>query len=104
MLFLVGIGGMLGALSRFLLSTWITSKASSRFPFATWIINISGSFCLGILAAYHLKNTIPEWTWLLLGTGFLGAFTTFSTFAYETILLLKKRTCSQHSSMSLLLS
>lgn len=87
----VGVGGIFGALSRYLLGKWIASKVASSFPFGTWIINISGSFFLGFLAVLHLEHTIPEWLWLILGTGFLGAYTTFSTFGYETIQLLKKR-------------
>ncbi|WP_066065122.1 fluoride efflux transporter CrcB [Neobacillus soli] len=87
----VGIGGIFGAISRFLLGKWITSKSSSSLPFGTWIINISGSFVLGFLAVLHLGNGIPDWIWLLCGIGFLGAFTTFSTFGYETIQLLQKR-------------
>ncbi|MEC0259902.1 fluoride efflux transporter CrcB [Paenibacillus lautus] len=87
----VGIGGIFGAISRFLLGKWITSKAVSRFPVGTWLINISGSFLLGLLAALHGNLIVPDWTWLLLGTGFLGAYTTFSTFGYETIQLLQKK-------------
>lgn len=87
----VGIGGVFGAISRFLLGKWITSKTSVVFPFGTWIINISGSFVLGLLAVLHLGNVIPVWSWLLFGTGFLGAYTTFSTFGYETIQMLQKK-------------
>ncbi|ADL07221.1 fluoride efflux transporter CrcB [Thermosediminibacter oceani] len=90
-MFLVGVGGIIGAISRFVLGKWITSKASSAFPFGTWIINISGSFILGILAVLHFNNAISEGLWLLFCTGFLGAYTTFSTFGYETILMLQKK-------------
>lgn len=88
---LVGIGGIFGAIVRFLLGKWITGKTSVVFPFGTWIINISGSFILGILAVLHFSNVIPEWSWLLFGTGLLGAYTTFSTFGFETIQMLQKK-------------
>lgn len=90
-MWLVAIGGMFGAAARFLLGKWVTSKINSSFPFGTWGINISGSFLLGLLAALHVKNMAPDWMWLLLGIGFLGAFTTFSTFAYETIQMLQRK-------------
>lgn len=87
----VGIGGIFGAISRFLLGKWITGKTSAVFPFGTWIINISGSFVLGLLVVLHVSDVIPYWSWLLFGTGFLGAYTTFSTFGYETIQMLQKK-------------
>lgn len=88
---LVGIGGIVGAIARFLLGKWITSKTTAAFPFGTWIINLTGSFILGILAVLHDSKIIPEWSWLLIGTGVLGAYTTFSTFGYETIQMLQKK-------------
>jgi len=87
----VGIGGVLGAISRFLLGKWITGKTPATFPFGTWIINISGSFLLGLLAVLHVNQVIPDWSWLLLGIGFLGAYTTFSTFGYETMTLIENQ-------------
>ncbi|MBS4209454.1 fluoride efflux transporter CrcB [Bacillus sp. FJAT-50079] len=87
----VGIGGIGGAIVRFLLGKWIAGKTTSSFPIGTWIINITGSFFLGILFVLHLRHMFSDWAWLLLGTGFLGAYTTFSTFGYETIQLLEKK-------------
>lgn len=91
MILLVGVGGMCGAVSRFLLGKWITHRLASRFPFGTWIINLSGSFVLGILAVFYVDHMMPEWAWFLCGIGFLGAYTTFSTFGYETIQLLQQK-------------
>jgi len=91
MMLLAGIGGMLGTLARFYLGKWMARVTPAGYPFGTWTINISGSFLLGLLAAWHMKGMISEWTWLLLGTGFLGGYTTFSTFSYETILMLQSR-------------
>jgi fluoride exporter len=91
MIWLVGLGGIFGALSRFLLGKWITSKSDSPFPLGTWIINLSGCFVLGLLAYLHVQYAFPEWGWYLLGVGFLGAYTTFSTFGFETIQFMVKR-------------
>jgi len=80
---LVAIGGFFGAISRFSLSNLFKSKMSSAFPFATLTVNLLGSFLLGIIIGANLEST---WR-LLLGTGFMGAFTTFSTFKLENIIL-----------------
>ncbi|HZG71342.1 MAG TPA: fluoride efflux transporter CrcB [Chondromyces sp.] len=87
---LAGVGGILGAITRYLLGKWISEKNNSAFPFSTWIINLSGSFFLGFLANLHFNGLLPAWSWLLIGTGFLGAYTTFSTFGYEVIQMLQK--------------
>lgn len=88
MIGIVGLGGVLGTLLRYYLGKWVTSKTGTRFPWGTWIINLSGSMLLGVLSALHTGQAIPEWCWLMLGTGFCGAYTTFSTFGYETITLI----------------
>jgi CrcB protein len=80
---LVAIGGFFGAISRFGMSGWIKSKISTLFPIATLIINLIGSFLLGIIIGSDFLN---DWK-LLFGTGFMGAFTTFSTFKLENIQL-----------------
>ncbi|THE13417.1 fluoride efflux transporter CrcB [Bacillus timonensis] len=84
---LVAVGGFLGAISRFGLSNFIKGRYPSAFPIATLFINLIGSFLLGLIFGAHLENT---WK-LLFGTGFMGAFTTFSTFKLENIQLLAKR-------------
>ncbi|WP_018752499.1 fluoride efflux transporter CrcB [Paenibacillus sanguinis] len=92
MIVLVGFGGILGTLLRFYLGRWVairTARRGSWFPWGTWIINISGSLLLGILTSLHFHGTIPDWSWLILCTGFCGAYTTFSTFGYETVSLIE---------------
>lgn len=82
---LVGIGGIFGALSRFELGRLISRKAASFFPLATFLINISGAIALGVLTGIKASSSVT----LLLGDGFLGAYTTFSTFMYEGFHLMK---------------
>jgi CrcB protein len=85
---LIGIGGVFGANARFLISTWAAGRWGTTFPFGTLIVNVSGCFLMGALlqlVADYFGNDEPAT--LLLATGFLGAYTTFSTFAYETVAL-----------------
>jgi CrcB protein len=88
--FIIGIGGFIGAISRYGLATWIGQQWGRTFPLGTFVINVSGSFLIGLfmtlLAEKFMAN--PQWR-LLLVVGFLGAYTTFSTFEYETGGLLK---------------
>lgn len=90
MIWLIGIGGAIGACTRYLLSAFIGKRIQRQkvFPISTWIINITGSFLLGILANLHMTNQITNGFWYFAGVGFCGAYTTFSTFGYETIKLL----------------
>lgn len=76
---LVAVGGLFGGLCRFELGRFILQKAGTRFPLGTFIINITGAFLLGVLTGSEL----PAQAYVLLGDGFLGAYTTFSTFMYE---------------------
>ncbi len=87
---LVGIGGFLGANARFLVGTWIGSTFGTRFPLGTFVVNISGCFLIGILGTVILERLVarPEQVQLLLAIGFLGAYTTFSSFEFENHALL----------------
>jgi fluoride exporter len=78
-LVLVAIGGFAGAISRYGANLWMNSRPTATFPYSTLGVNLLGSFFLGWLAGAHASSTL----WLLAGTGFLGSFTTFSTFQLE---------------------
>ena len=83
---LIGVGGFMGANARFILARGVGALFETRFPLGTFIVNMSGSFLLGVLGAIIALKVMPysEAMRLALGVGFLGAFTTFSTFEFET--------------------
>jgi fluoride exporter len=83
---LVGLGGFIGANARFVVARLVGALFETRFPLGTFVINVSGSFLLGVLGTIVAEKVMPssEAMRLALGVGFLGAFTTFSTFEFET--------------------
>jgi len=84
-LVLVGIGGFAGAVARRVLDVWVTDRAGSVFPFGTLLINVSGSFLLGLLFAWAIeRDVLPVGIRGPLMIGFLGAYTTFSTWMLES--------------------
>jgi len=86
----VAIGGAAGSVSRYLLAHWVHSLWEGKLPLGTLLVNVSGSFAIGILYVVltERQNVHPEWHAVLM-VGFLGGFTTFSTFSLETITLLE---------------
>lgn len=87
---LVGIGGFAGANARYWLGGWVSNRCGTAFPYATFVINVSGSFVLGLFMAMVTGRFIvhPNWR-LIIAIGFVGAYTTFSTFEYETMGLME---------------
>ena len=87
-IFYVGIGGFLGANARYWLGGWISGRYGTAFPYATLVINVSGSFILGLFMTLITERYVaPPALRLVVAIGFVGAYTTFSTFEYETLAL-----------------
>ncbi|MBP3041835.1 CrcB family protein [Bacillaceae bacterium Marseille-Q3522] len=86
-LLFVAAGAPFGALARAYFTAWVKKRQKSAFPLATFLINLSGSFLLGFFTAAGLNQHVM----LFIGTGFLGSFTTFSTFQFENLDLLVKK-------------
>ena len=82
---LVLLGGAIGSLARYLASTAILNRYTGRFPLGTVIVNLTGCFLIGAIMTALTQKTAPHPNWrLFLVVGFLGGFTTFSSFAWET--------------------
>lgn len=89
---MVALGGSLGAIARYQVALWATPKvANSNFPLATLIVNVVGSTLFGVALFFISERAyLGEQARLLLMVGFLGAFTTFSTFTYESLEMMQK--------------
>jgi CrcB protein len=86
----IGIGGFLGANLRFLVANWAAARLSATFPAGTLVINVTGSFVIGLfLTIVTERVAAPPNLRLFFATGFLGAYTTFSTFTYESLALVQ---------------
>ena len=87
----VALGGMVGANTRYLVSLWAARRFGIRFPYGTFIINISGSTVMGLIAGYLAFKGAASQPWrLFLMTGILGGYTTFSAFSLDTALLYER--------------
>ncbi|MBC9786242.1 CrcB family protein [Heliobacterium chlorum] len=89
-LLIIGVGGIGGAVSRYAIGKYLSQKSALSFPLATFLINVTGAFFLGLLAS----NMAADPAGILIEkygfqVGFLGAYTTFSTFTYESIRLME---------------
>ena len=86
----VALGSAVGGVARFALSVFVQQRVGPNFPVGTLVVNISGSFVLGLILRYALgTQAITPEVRALLTTGFCGGYTTFSTFTYDTMLLLE---------------
>lgn len=86
----VGIGGFLGAIARFWLGGYIYERMGTRFPYGTFVVNCSGCFAIGLVMTILTERTHlnPYWR-LLIPIGFIGGYTTFSSFGYETLMAMR---------------
>ncbi len=84
---LVGVGSAVGSVARYGVSCWVAKVNQSIFPWGTWLINLVGTALLGLFS-FSFQNTSPD-LMMLLGTGFCGGFTTFSTLSVETVTLFR---------------
>ncbi len=89
-LFLVGFGGFLGSVARYLTQQGVGKWMPVIFPYGTLTVNIAGSLIIGIIYGLMDRNSLLSAEWrIFLATGFCGGFTTFSTFSYETLALVR---------------
>ncbi|GAW91858.1 fluoride efflux transporter CrcB [Calderihabitans maritimus] len=89
--FFVALGGALGAVFRFSLSSWIFNRMGDHFPYGTFAVNIIGCFLLGLFYSLSIeKSVISANVRTLVAVGMLGAFTTFSTFSNESLVLIQE--------------
>ena len=89
-LLLVGLGGGIGSIARYLWQKWFSENYPHPFPWGTFLVNLCGCFLIGVFyAATEKTSVLSPQARLLLITGFCGGFTTFSTFAFENMNLLR---------------
>src|SRR6056297_615231 len=87
----IGLLGGLGCITRYLLTLWTQQLAGRDFPYGTVLVNVAGSFLLGLLLTMGVRQfPVSPDVRLGLAVGFLGGFTTFSTFSYQTLMLLEE--------------
>lgn len=95
-LFIIGTGGFIGSVMRYLVQIWVEKGLSSTFPFGILVANIAGSFIIGMVFALAEKGDLMNAEWrMFLAVGLCGGFTTFSSFAYNNFTMLKENTLGQ---------
>ena len=85
----VGVGGALGAIARYYATDWVRGVYGAEFPWGTLVVNVVGSLLLGFLFVWFEHRAPSNLSRELIAIGFLGSFTTFSTFSYETVALFR---------------
>jgi CrcB protein len=82
--------GALGAPARYLLDGAVQDRTQGAFPWGTFVVNVTGSLLFGFITGLALQHAFPSTPRVVLGTGFCGAYTTFSTFTFETVRLIEE--------------
>lgn len=83
---MVGLGGFLGAIARFWVGGYVSERLGTRFPYGTFVVNMTGSFLIGLVVTILAEKAHWNANWrYLIPVGFIGAYTTFSTFELETL-------------------
>lgn len=85
----ISVGAVLGANARFLVGGWVADRLGPAFPYGTLVINVTGSILIGFVLTIATERLVAPWFVPLLAIGFLGSYTTFSTFSYETLALIQ---------------
>lgn len=91
LMILVALAGGAGAIARYLVDFSVSQRLQTVLPLGTWAVNLSGSLFLGILVGFASQTDLPPELTITLGGGFLGAYTTFSTWMYEAVRLCEER-------------
>lgn len=97
----IAAGGAVGALARFGLASWVQTRVGLHFPWGTLVVNLTGSLLIGASLRYFEATSLSVEVRALVIVGLLGAFTTFSTFTYETVLLLEEGALARAAAYSL---
>lgn len=87
----VALAAALGAATRYVIDYALVARTGGHLPWGTLAVNLSGSFGLGLLVGLVLAGVVPDEHQITIGTGFLGAYTTFSTWMFETVRLAEQR-------------
>ena len=83
----IAVAGAIGAPVRYLVDGWVEDRTAGRLPWGTFVVNVTGSFVLGVVSGLALYHGLGDQSEQVVGTGFCGALTTFSTFSFETVRL-----------------
>jgi CrcB protein len=88
---LIGVGGFVGANVRYLVSTFVAKNLDPALPWGTLIVNVTGSFVIGVFLVWTTERILTDPAYrLLIAVGFCGAYTTFSSYAFETVRLMEQ--------------
>jgi len=87
----ISIGAIVGASARYFVSRFVAKVASAAFPYGTLLINVTGSFILGLFLVWSTERALPDPRWrLLIAIGFCGSYSTFSSYAFESFSLFEQ--------------